>query len=326
MATGPAAVADADAEALRVQAQVRADAEKRAAARAARSPTKTRTKSMGWVKAAQALTPNAQADDVKASSLPGGVKAFIKAAEELSPRKGVESPTKVKGTVSNSTMDNFFCSLYGAVLKALRCDGGLDAKYAICKISPNGKPCGQTALAPSMTPNAKLKNAPKNNVPQFAPAIAARVEGTVKLTPHGSGCLIEYDIVGLAQGAHGFHIHETADFSNGCLSAGGHFNPHGKDHGGLEDENRHVGDLGNIIADRDGRAKGKLFSNLVQLSGKFSVIGRSIMVHADPDDLGRGDNSMASMPGPPRNGFVSKITGNAGPRLACGEIKWPDAP
>jgi hypothetical protein len=87
MATGPAAVADADAESLRVQAQVRADAEKRASARAARSPTKTPTKSMGWDKAAQALTPNAQADDVKACSLPGGVKAFIKAAEELSPFK-----------------------------------------------------------------------------------------------------------------------------------------------------------------------------------------------------------------------------------------------
>lgn len=44
------------------------------------------------------------------------------------------------------------------------------------------------------------------------------------------------------------------------------------------------------------------------------------MVHADPDDLGRGDNSMAHVK-PPINGKVSKVTGNAGARVACGEIK-----
>ena len=45
------------------------------------------------------------------------------------------------------------------------------------------------------------------------------------------------------------------------------------------------------------------------------------MVHADPDDLGLGDNSKAAEAGPPQNGFVSKVTGNAGARIACGEIK-----
>ena len=44
------------------------------------------------------------------------------------------------------------------------------------------------------------------------------------------------------------------------------------------------------------------------------------MVHADPDDLGKGDNSKAGEPGPPQNGCVSKVTGNAGARIACGEI------
>merc|ERR1712232_1440916 len=44
-----------------------------------------------------------------------------------------------------------------------------------------------------------------------------------------------------------------------------------------------------------------------------------MMVHADPDDLGNGDNSE---PGPPPvNGKASKVTGNAGARIACGEIK-----
>ena len=47
---------------------------------------------------------------------------------------------------------------------------------------------------------------------------------------------------------------------------------------------------------------------LVKLQGEYSVIGRSMVVHAGEDDLGRGGNA------------ESKKTGNAGARLACGVI------
>ena len=67
-------------------------------------------------------------------------------------------------------------------------------------------------------------------------------------------------------------------------------------------------------------AEGVIVDRLVKLQGPYSVVGRSIMVHADPDDLGRGDNSLAHVPGPPKNGYVSKVTGNAGARIACGAI------
>ena len=50
------------------------------------------------------------------------------------------------------------------------------------------------------------------------------------------------------------------------------------------------------------------------------MIGRSVMVHADEDDLGRGDNS-DPVTKPPVNGKCSKVTGNAGARIACGEIR-----
>merc|ERR1711953_416916 len=89
----------------------------------------------------------------------------------------------------------------------------------------------------------------------------------------------------------GMHVHEKADFSNCCLSAGPHYNPFLKNHGGPADEDRHVGDLGNIIVDKKGKSKGMLTDNLIKLFGGTTVIGRSIMIHEDPDDLGRGDNS-----------------------------------
>jgi Cu-Zn family superoxide dismutase len=71
-----------------------------------------------------------------------------------------------------------------------------------------------------------------------------------------------------------------------------------------------VGDLGNI---NQTNANGEevvfvLEDSQVSLFGDYSVIGRSFVCHADPDDLGRG-------------GFPdSKTTGHAGARLACGVI------
>ena len=104
------------------------------------------------------------------------------------------------------------------------------------------------------------------------------------------------------------------------MSAGPIYNPFKKKHGGPNDAERMVGDLGNIEADSTGTAKGVMTSTLVKLYGPYSVVGRSFMVHADADDLGKGDNSE---PGPPpKNGKCSKVTGNCGGRIACGEIKF----
>ena len=76
-------------------------------------------------------------------------------------------------------------------------------------------------------------------------------------------------------------VHETSDFSNGCTSAGPHYNPFDLDHGAPWDEVRHVGSLGNIVANAEGVAEGVLIDRLVKLSGAppqpsdGTAIGRS---------------------------------------------------
>ena len=133
------------------------------------------------------------------------------------------------------------------------------------------------------------------------------VEGTILFKQQANGpTLIVGKITGLTPGEHGFHIHEFGDLSQGCESAGGHYNPDGVDHGDLEEG--HVGDLGNITADEDGVANISLVAKRVDLTGERSVVGRAVVVHSDEDDLGQGGDA------------ESLKTGNAGDRLACGVI------
>ncbi|XP_041019837.1 superoxide dismutase [Cu-Zn] 4A [Juglans microcarpa x Juglans regia] len=135
------------------------------------------------------------------------------------------------------------------------------------------------------------------------------VKGTIHFTQEADGSTtVTGNVSGLKPGHHGFHVHALGDTTNGCLSTGPHFNPAGKEHGAPEDENRHAGDLGNITAGADGTAKIAITDKQIPLSGPNSIIGRAVVVHADIDDLGKGGHEL------------SKSTGNAGGRVACGII------
>ena len=140
----------------------------------------------------------------------------------------------------------------------------------------------------------------------------SQVAGVVRFQPVTEGLLISYQITGLTDGKHGFHIHEYGDLTDGCTSACAHFNPDGATHGGLDTKIRHFGDLGNIES-KDRLAEGSLFLPNGRLDGsKYSILGRMIIVHADRDDLGEGGDE------------ESLKTGNAGKRLACGVIGLAD--
>ncbi|KAJ9180172.1 hypothetical protein P3X46_008449 [Hevea brasiliensis] len=135
------------------------------------------------------------------------------------------------------------------------------------------------------------------------------ISGKIFFTQEGDGpTTVTGSVSGLKPGLHGFHVHTFGDTTNGCLSTGLHFNPASKDHGGPEDENRHAGDLGNVNVGDDGTANFTIVDKHIPLSGPHSIAGRSVVFHEGRDDLGKGGHEL------------SKITGNAGDRIACGII------
>ncbi len=93
----------------------------------------------------------------------------------------------------------------------------------------------------------------------------------------------------MTPGLHGLQIHQYGDIKNGFSSVGSLFNPFNKSHGAPTDEERTVGDLGNVNANEEGTAKIDLKDKILRLNGPFSIIGRSIVIHSDQDDLGTGN-------------------------------------
>lgn len=138
------------------------------------------------------------------------------------------------------------------------------------------------------------------------PTAGNRVTGTVTFAPVADGVQVHAEITGLTSGKHGFHVHEFGDCSaTDAASAGAHFNPTNQPHAGPDAAARHEGDMGNVEADASGSAKLDYVDHQISLANDAkSVIGRSVVVHAKPDDL------------------KTQPSGDSGARIACGVIGW----
>merc|ERR1719431_926136 len=170
----------------------------------------------------------------------------------------------------------------------------------------------------SCSANQKYLVEVKNN-PGFHAAKGGR-SGVCRFTGAGSGgvlgqvqisqlsgadpAIFSLNITGLTPGKHGFHVHANGDLGSDCKDAGGHYNPYNKTHGSPTTE-RHVGDLGNVVADDSGAVMVKIEDSLATLIGDIDITGKAIVVHEGEDDLGLGGDS------------GSLATGNAGGRAGC---------
>jgi Cu-Zn family superoxide dismutase len=159
---------------------------------------------------------------------------------------------------------------------------------AVCAYAQKSKTAGATAeLA-----DAKGKAAGK--------AVFTEKQGQVQ---------IALKVTGLPAGVHAFHIHEAGkcegpDFK----SAGGHFNPEKKQHGTMNPQGHHAGDLPNIKVDSKGKGEYKGVVAGVSLAkgvpnSLFGPNGTSVVLHEKEDDL------------------KTDPAGNAGARIACGVIR-----
>ena len=130
--------------------------------------------------------------------------------------------------------------------------------------------------------------------------------GVAMFHQDGDTLVLHVIVQGLKPGQeHGFHIHDKGDCSSGDgMSTGGHFNPLGKPHGAHDTAERHAGDLPPLKADAGGRVDVHLrVGGLAIGSGATDIVGRGLIVHAQPDD------------------FKTQPTGNSGARIACGVIQ-----
>jgi Cu-Zn family superoxide dismutase len=104
------------------------------------------------------------------------------------------------------------------------------------------------------------------------------IKGTVKFTEDIETKQVQIDVnlVGLKKSAlHGFHVHESGDLSD------------------------------------KGNAQYTFYDDVIRLRGtKANILGRGLIIHADPDDCGSG-------------GYPDSLTtGHAGKRIACAIIGY----
>ncbi len=169
------------------------------------------------------------------------------------------------------------------------------APVASAEPAPPAEPVAQTPLAASARSS-------------LMPVGDSTVGGELRFEVDNGGVRVTGAFTGLKPGAtHALHIHEFGNCTAAdASSAGAHFNPAAAPHGNREGEGEHhAGDIPNQVAGPDGVAAVDQRLDGLQIGGggEMDIIGRGVIVHADPDD------------------YTTQPTGNAGGRIACGVIE-----
>jgi len=139
----------------------------------------------------------------------------------------------------------------------------------------------------------------------FETATGSELTGTAELYEKDKSVVVIVNIEGATPGLHGIHIHEKGDCSNIMgKSMGAHFDPKHSKHGLPSAAVKHLGDLGNIDVDKNGKGTLEIAvhdASLQEHQGS-TFVGKAIVIHA-ARDTGKGSS------------------GNSGTPIACGVIE-----
>lgn len=133
---------------------------------------------------------------------------------------------------------------------------------------------------------------------------AGAAVGRATATEVGGGLRVTVDARTLPPGQHGAHIHTVGLCdAPGFASAGGHWNPTGRQHGSMNPAGQHDGDLPNLVVGADGRGTLGVVIPGATMAGLLDADGAAVVIHAQPDDL------------------MTDPAGDSGGRIACGVFK-----
>lgn len=151
---------------------------------------------------------------------------------------------------------------------------------------------GATAAAGATTAAAAMKDSAGHDL------------GTLTLADTTGGILVTGTLHGLPPGEHAIHVHTVGQCQAPFTSAGGHWNPTGRQHGSQNPNGPHFGDLPNITVGKDSSVTVHAVTPGGTLRGGANALldgdGAAVVVHASADD------------------HRTDPAGNAGARIACG--------
>ena len=170
------------------------------------------------------------------------------------------------------------------------------ALAAACATS--GSPAGSSASRSASTSAGSAQATMRDQ--------SGRVLGTLTVSELGQGFVTSGTLEHLPPGLHGIHLHTIGSCEGSFTSAGGHWNPTGRQHGFDNPMGPHLGDMQNLVAAADSSSEVAVNNRgggvLRGVGGLLDGDGASVVVHAGPDD------------------YRSDPAGNSGARIACGVL------
>jgi len=131
--------------------------------------------------------------------------------------------------------------------------------------------------------------------------------GTLTLANRPGGLMLTGVVRGIPAGTHGIHLHAVGRCDPTTFeSAGPHFNPLSRQHGTLNPQGPHLGDMQNITVSSDGSATVSLITPGGTLHGVDALMdsdGATVIIHQSADD------------------YRTDPSGNSGSRIACGVVR-----